>query len=71
MIPFSVHVAGDPDGSVCLVLGVSAPYLLVGPKAGEASLRWVQLSEVTFGRVYYDQPWHAPFTQAPTPAAPA
>lgn len=75
MIPFSVHVAGDPDGELTLVLAVSPglagvdPRVLVGPKAGENALRWIPLSECTFGRVYFDTPWSAAFTapRAPSP----
>lgn len=64
MIPFSVHVEGDPEGQVTLVLGVSHPYLLVGPGPGESSPRWVRPEDVVFSQVYFDSPWHAPFSYA-------
>ena len=63
MIPFSVHVEGDPEGDVTLVLGVSYPYLLVGPAEGETAMRWVRADKALFGRVYFDEPWHAIFHQ--------
>ena len=62
MIPFSVHVEGAPEGNVTIVLGASYPYLLVAPAPGESAVRWVEATRCRFGRVYFDQPWHAPFT---------
>lgn len=63
--PFSVHVPGDPEGRLSLVLAASYPYLLVGPADESLAPRWVRADAVEFGRVYFDQPWHASFS---TPA---
>lgn len=65
MIPWSVHHPEDPEGTVSLVLGVSYPFLLVGPGAGETAPRWVRADVVSFGRVYFTEPWSAPFTSRP------
>ena len=66
--PFSVRVVGDPEGRLSLVLAASYPYLLVGPSDESPAPRWVRADAVEFGRVYFDQPWHASFS---APAAPA
>jgi hypothetical protein len=63
--PFSVRVVGDPEGRLSLVLAASYPYLLVGPADESLAPRWVRADAVEFGRVYFDQPWHASFS---TPA---
>lgn len=67
--PFSVHVPGDPEGMLTLVLGVSYPYLLVGPGEGSPAPRWVLAAETSFGRVYHDVPWHVAFRSPPEPHA--
>ena len=64
--PFSVRVLGDPEGRLSLVLAASYPYLLVGPSDESPAPRWVRADAVEFGRVYFDQPWHASFS-APAP----
>jgi hypothetical protein len=65
LVPFSVHVHGDPEKTATLVLSVSYPFLLVGPEQGSSRLRWITVDDCDLARVLYDRPWHEPFTGNP------
>ncbi len=66
-VPFSVTLPGEPE-TATLVLGVSYPFLLVGPGPGETALRWVDARECGIGRLYFDRPWSDDFVRPASPA---
>lgn len=73
LVPFSIRDPEQPD-RVALVLAVTDGCLVIGPAPGDAGLRVVRLEDgqvartpVEFSRLYFETPWHAPFT-APAPA---
>lgn len=59
-IPFSVLDEKTNKLELVLAIRADGALLLVRP---DQSLHWKQAEGCKLGTVYFDRPWHAPFTQ--------